>query len=305
MKTLRAVPLALLMVFAAEPSHGDFTGKGHVHVLSESKQVFVNSDCRFTATCDLKRFTLTALTYEVWFSDDPEHPTHGNGVIMEYETDSVAALERYAIVQFKKGCVYYSSKNRDGSVRRIVGDRVPSFGADIPFCFPRWVIDSQDVDPVYNSDPGYGRFYLLRWNKPGSYDHRTQKYYGTAKPKKPVVYMTDYPAGAFVTATGARNVALSFNNCIYRAGDVPAVTRRDDLHFAEPIHCFQWQSVFVYDFAQDRFQTRLAGVPWWEVPKKRIDWHLLMLLTVLCIAVTLLACRRLARCSRRGTELKL
>ena len=71
----------------------------------------MNPDCRSTYTCDLKRFTLTTSVYEVWFSDDPNYPTYGNGVIMEYETDSVDALEKYAIVQFIKGCVFDSSKN--------------------------------------------------------------------------------------------------------------------------------------------------------------------------------------------------
>ena len=89
------------------------------------------------------------------------------------------------------------------------------------------MIDSQDTDPAYNSDPEYGRFYLLRWNKPGSYDNRTQKYYGAEKPQAPVVYMADYPAGAFVTGTGVRNVALQFNTCIYKASDVPTETRRE------------------------------------------------------------------------------
>jgi len=221
----------------------------------------LNPVCPSTDTCDLKRFTLTKLVYEVWFSDDPIHPTYANGVIMEYETDSVDALENYAIVQFKKGCVFYSSKNSEGKIHRKVGDTVLSFGKYIPFCFPQRVIDSQDTDPAYNSDPEYGRFYLLRWNKPGSYDNRTRKYYGAEKPKLPVVYMTDYPAGAFVTGTGVRNVALEFNTCIYKASNVPADTRRDGIDFAKPSTCFEWQSVYVYDFDKGGFQTRLANVP--------------------------------------------
>ena len=106
------------------------------------------------------------------------NPTYGNGVIMEYETDSVGAIEKYAIVQFIKGCVFNSSKNSDRKIKRNVGSTVPNFGEDIPYCFSDWVIDSQDTDPAYNSDPEYGRFYLLRWNKPGSYDSRTDKFYG-------------------------------------------------------------------------------------------------------------------------------
>ncbi|MBI2364123.1 MAG: hypothetical protein HYV01_03840 [Deltaproteobacteria bacterium] len=257
----------------------------------------MNPDCRSSGTCDLKRFTLATSVYEVWFSDDPKYPTYGNGVIMEYETDSVEALEKYAIVQFKKGCVFYSSKTRKGRIRRNVSDTVPSFGEDIPFCFPKWVIDSQDTDPAYNSDPEHGRFYLLRWNKRGSYDDRTQKFYGAEKPKNPVVYMTDYPAGAFVGGTGVKNVALEFNTCIYRASDVPAETRRDDIHFAKPVTCFEWQNVYVYDFNSGRFQTQLAGVPWWEEPDRRVNRYAVAIFIALFIALALVAFSRLGRSS--------
>jgi hypothetical protein len=207
----------------------------------------------------------------------------------------VDALEKYAIVQFKKGCVFYSSKDRQGKIERNVNDAVPSFGENIPFCFPRWVIDSQDTDPAYNSDPEYGRFYLLRWNQPGSYDERTQNYYGIEKPKIPVAYMADYPAGAFVTATGVRNVALEYKTCVFKARDVPAETRREDMHFAKPITCFEWQNVYVYDFAEGRFQTQLAGVPWWEEPDRRVNRYVFVLFAVLMALALVLLWRTRAK----------
>ena len=271
MKNYFSISFILLVSFLAANAYGDFTGKGHVHTHSETKQLFLNPACHSTDSCDLKRFTLTKVVYEVWFSDDPIYPTYGNGVIMEYETDSIAALENYAIVQFKKGCVFHSSKNGAGKIDRNISDVVPSFGENIPFCFREWVIDSQDTDPAYNSDPDYGRHYLLRWNKPGSYDNRTQKFYGAQKPRKPVVYMTDYPAGAFVTGTGVKNVALEFNTCIYKAIDVPAKARREDINFAKPITCFEWQNVYIYDFAKASFQTDLAAAPKWEEPAERAE----------------------------------
>jgi hypothetical protein len=287
-----------LVCFLAQTSYGHFTAKGHVHTLSETKQVFLNSDCSSTASCDLKRFTLTTSVYEVWFSDDPNYPTYGNSVIMEYQTDSVAALENYAIVQFKKGCVFYSSKTRGGKIKRNVAETVPSFGESVPFCFPQWVIDSQDPDPAYNSDPEVGRFHLLRWNKPGSYDERTQRFYGVQKPKVPVVYMADHPSGAFVSRIGVKNVALEFNTCIYKANDVPAETRRDDINFANPITCFGWQNVYVYDFDQEKFETNLADLPEWEEPSALIekrqeptvptDLYLMVIFITLFIALTLL-----------------
>jgi hypothetical protein len=73
--------------------------------------------------------------------------------------------------------------------------------------------------------------------------------------------MADYPAGAFVTGTGVKNVSLEFKTCIYKASDVPAETRRDNTDFAKPINCFGWQNVYVYDFDNGRFQTNLADVP--------------------------------------------
>jgi len=271
-------------------SYADFTGKGHVHTLAETTQVFLNPDCRASDSCDLKRFTLTQAKNEIWFSDNPDHPTHSNGVIMEYETDSIAALEKYAIVQFKKGCVFDTHQNHDGKIERKITDTVASFGEQVPFCFQRWVIDSQDRDPAYNSDPDYGRFYLLRWNKPGTYDNRTQKYYGEEKPQTPVVYLADYPAGAFISRTSVRNVALEFNTCIYKAAEVPRETSRNNLNFAKPITCFEWQNVYVYDFAKARFQSDLAALPSWGVePPLAITTQRSLLIVTLLMFITLMS----------------
>lgn len=303
MKQCFCAAFVVWISFLQGVSRADFTGSGHVHTHSETKQVFLNPDCRATDSCDLKRFTLTKAVNEIWFSDNPDHPTYSNGVIMEYETDSVAALENYAIVQFKKGCVFDSYRNPEGKIRRMMTDTVASFGEQVPFCFRQWVIDSQDRDPAYNSDGARGRFYYLRWNHPGSYDNRTQKYYGAKRPKTPVVYMADYPAGAFISRTAVRNVALEFNTCIYKARDVPAQTSRNDLEFAKPITCFAWQNVYVYDFAKARFENNLASIPSWDeppvaVPSKR---NLLGIAALMALALAILL--GLAKLRRRKTAL--
>ena len=295
MKKFICYSFIFLIAFLEGNSYGDFTGIGHVHTLSETKQVFLNPDCRATDTCDLKRFTLTSLVHEIWFSDDPNYPTYGNGAIMEYETDSVDTIEKYAIVQFVKGCVFDSSKNRQGKIIKNINYGVSSFGENIPLCFPEWVIDSQDTDPAYNSDPEYGRFYLLRWNEPGSYDTRTQQYYGAKKPNHPVVYMTDYPAGAFVTGTGVKNAALEFKTCIYKASDVPTATRRDNIKFAKPITCFEWQNVYVYDFDKAKFETHLADFPGREKPAARVNIFLVITFVTLLAALALVAYSRFGK----------
>ena len=283
MKRIFCSSVILLILFCARHVNANFTGIGHVHILTETKQVFLNTDCGFNDSCDLKRFTLTKAVHEIWFSDDQNYPTYSNGVIMEYETDSVDALEKYAIVQFKKGCVFDTFQREDGKIQRLVTDKVASFGERIPFCFNQWVIDSQDRDPAYNSDPDFGRFYLLRWNHPGSYDNRTQKYYGAEKPKRPVVYMADYPAGAFISRTSVRNVALEFNTCIFKSRDVPSQTSRTNLKFAKPINCFQWQNVYIYDFAKAKFQSDLAALPNWEEPPAPVDSDRRLLLVILLL----------------------
>ena len=301
MKQFPCSSCILLFSLLAAVAAADFTGRGHVHTLSETKQVFLNPDCQSTNSCDLKRFTLSKAVNEIWFSDNPRHPTYGNGVIMEYETDSVSAIENYAIVQFKKGCVFNTTQNPQGKIRRIVTDTVPSFGEQVLFCFQQWVIDSHDTDPAYNSDPDYGRFYFLRWNKRGSYDNRTQKYYGAVKPPAPVVYMADYPAGAFVTGTGVRNVALEFKTCIYKAVDVPSVTRREEIDFAKPINCFAWENVYVYDFGNAKFQTDLASVPRWEETNPPVNNYRLVLVVVLLIALSIVIFSRLVKLRGRQT----
>src|SRR5262245_39220169 len=295
MKRLFCLSFFLLGYAWASNSHAHFTEKGHVHTLSETQQVFWNSDCQSTDTCDLKRFTLTTSAYEVWFSDDPVSPTYANGVIIEYETDSVAALEKYAIVQFVKGCVFHGAKNAQGKITQDLSYVVSSFDESIPLCFPDWVIDSQDTDPAYNIDSEHGRFYLLRCNRPGSYDRQTQKYYGEEKPSVPVVYMTDHPAGAFVTKTGVKSAALEFNTCIYKARDVPKEARREYVKFAKPITCFPWQNVYVYDFDLAKFRTDLANIPrWWEEPP-RVNIYLLAVLVTLFIALALLVFSHLGK----------
>lgn len=134
MKKLLYFSFVFFILLRAGNSFGHFTGKGHVHILSETKQVFVNPNCQATDSCDLKRFALTTSVYEVWFSDDP-NPTYSNGVVMEYETASVDAIEKYAIVQFNKGCVFYSSKDGNGTISRNASVTVPSFGEKFLFVF--------------------------------------------------------------------------------------------------------------------------------------------------------------------------
>jgi hypothetical protein len=67
------------------------------------------------------------------------------------------------------------------------------------------------------------------------------------------------------------------------------------MHFAKPITCFEWQNVYVYDFAEGRFQTQLAGVPWWEEPDRRVNRYVFVLFAVLMALALVLLWRTRAK----------
>ena len=262
MKKLSLLAGFLLFMLIPVLSYAHFNGKGHVHDISKTVRTFFNPDCDTNGTCDLKRVSLIYKAYEVWFADDPDYPSYGNGIVIEYETDSVSSLEKFAVVQFIRGGAFYSSKNANGTIDKIIGTVTENFEETVQFFFPEWVIDSRDSDPAYNSDPDDGRFYYLRWNKVlGSYDNRTRQYYGAEKPNAPVVYLTDYPSGAFVGGMGAVSAAMEFKTCIYKASDVPVKTVRSDVYFAKPIICFEWQNIYIYDFDSGKFKTEQVDIP--------------------------------------------
>ena len=121
---------------------------------------------------------------------------------------------------------------------------------------------------------------------------------GTEKPKFPIVYMTDYPAGAFVTGTGVRNAALEFQTCIYKASEVPSETRRDDINFAKPIACLEWQNVYVYDFDKAKFQTHWADLPRREEPYTLVPVYLTEVFVILFTALALILFLRLRQVSQ-------
>jgi hypothetical protein len=105
--------------------------------------------------------------------------------------------------------------------------------------------------------------------------------------------MADYPHGAFVTGAGVKNAALEFKTCIYKATDVPRETRRDDIAFARPITCFEWQNIYVYDFAQGKFQTQLVDFPTGEEPRKRVNAFLIVMLASLFSGLAIVTIARL------------
>ena len=107
--------------------------------------------------------------------------------------------------------------------------------------------------------------------------------------------MADYPTGAYITGSGVKNVALEFSTCMYKASEVPTETRRENINFAKPLTCFEWENVYVYDFAKARFEANWAEVPKPKAPAMRIALYLLITLAILFIALALLTFSSLNR----------
>ncbi len=232
------------------------SSKSHVHDVASETQTFLNTDCRETDTCDLKRFSLYVNRHEVWLSDDPD-PVYGTLVIAEYETDLMESLENYVFVQFVRGCVFDTVKLPDGGLEKSFGNRTPQFGEDKFACHPEWDIDSEDKDPVYYSRVGQPRHYYYMWgNFKNSNKVSDVKIYGEEKPAEPKLYVYDSPLKAFSQGNFAKNASYEFRTCIYRTKDVPAETEQGNINFAAPIHCFNWRHSYIYNHDLGVFESK-------------------------------------------------
>lgn len=215
-------------------------------VVSQSSQVFNNTNCSDTDTCDLLQVRYKAEDYEIWVGDSM---SYGTRLFAHYVTDSVEALENYAFVQFIKGCRFYSSAN--GEI--FLGMTDMNFGKMTTVDYKNWTIESIDTDPIYFST-SKSRHFSYKWNSvQGSVDRNTEKYYGIEKPHYPELYITDIPGPAFYMNKNAKNTPLAFKTCLYKTVDVPRETTPDDINFAEPLYCFYWYSSWIYDHDAERF----------------------------------------------------
>ena len=222
-------------------------------ILRHEDFVFENKDCETSQTCSLKRVKYVVEDYKTGFSGEYRY---GTRLFAKYETSLVRNLEQFAFVQFMKGCVYFT-RAKDGMVLPRYRITVRNFGKDKKFQFSRWVVDSDWDDPIYSSVNGSSfRHYNCRWNKvPGSLQPKTEKLYKkNSQPPFPELYVIDRPAGAFVVEGVARNISLQFKICIYRTWDVPKRTTPENIDFAQPINCFEWDSSFIYNHEAGEFE---------------------------------------------------
>jgi hypothetical protein len=191
----------------------------------------------------------------------------GTRTFAQFSTGKMEDLRKFGLVQFIRGCKFTSCQMADGSVQSRVDDVVPSFGELVDFRFHDFVIDSDDVDPLYNSpDPSEGveRLGYYRWNSvPGSFDPATEHYLRDQAPTKPSLYVSDRFGVAYFNdqAKCAHNLSMQFRMCIYGIGDIPLKGQRTQTDFATPIGCLDWSSSWIYDHALGKFQKSADLAP--------------------------------------------
>jgi hypothetical protein len=261
---------------------------GPLDFYPEKLQVWKNKDCRANQTCDLKAVRMSV---QRWRADYT--PRYGEGaynfgdtMTFSYETKTAAGLEKYAMVQYVKGCVY-GSFVRDGKVRNFFSYARFSHNATLRehtsiWMQKDWIIDSDDKDPVYNSPfpEDYqtmkrpSRHGLYRWNSmrnfdtnqvPTSQEASTERYYGQSAPQNNKLYVTDRPGTAFTgyqivdgeNIHTAKNISLDFRACLYKIEDIPlSVDDMGDKVFIEnPVKCFDWKSRNVYNWDKKQYET--------------------------------------------------
>lgn len=223
-----------------------------VKTTQEKTQTWINHHCKETGTCDLKSLSLTQSEYQVTLK---ESIAFGTRMVSEYKTTHVDSLEKYGLAQFIKGCQFSSNgRKKELNIDRNWGQGISNF------VHRQWVLDRVSSDPL---DWGFDdnspiRHFFYRWNSTSnSHEKETQHYYGKERPSQPALYVRDLPGTAFEMDGDAKNISLQFKVCIYKTEDVPLHVNAEDLNFAKPLACLNWNSSWIYNHEQGKFEQPL------------------------------------------------
>jgi len=190
-------------------------------------------------------------------SDGHHESTDGSQIYAWYRTKDTKDLEEFVFVQFIKGCVYDTFMKGNQVEAQWNVDR-QFFGKRHPFIHPEWVVDSIDTDPVYWSmeDKVPSRHFALQWGiADGIFPTRLLDfpYFGEEKPTSPRLFILDTPKSGGLRwnpwgkISIATNASLRLKTCLYRKDEVPNSVQPEEIHFATPIVCMEWDNSYVYD----------------------------------------------------------
>lgn len=218
-------------------------------------------DLKFTPTEDseLQEFRVTVENYKVNFTEGGS--SHGSKMIASFKTKDKRELDAFAVVQYIKGCKYEMiGRGERTEVNRSVARDF--FDEVIPFLHKDWVIDSVDLDPIYNSTNEMRHAYY-RWNSVmDSQAEETERFYFQEAPSNNRLYVRDMPGTSSVTeypemdAYFATNTSLKFKTCIFKTEDVPSRVSSPEVDLTDrAIKCFEWDSSFIYNAQTKRFES--------------------------------------------------
>jgi hypothetical protein len=239
------------------------TGFTREEVYIQSKEKCIKFD-----SCDLKQIIFRTNDGSLKRESKDDLDMYWTKMYASYVTSSLAEIEKYAFVQFIRGCVFTSVMLPGGKVETLFN--VVRVHGDVPegkmlFRHPDWVVDSNDEDPVYSSDTSISdnRHFLYQWTLPhGAWnpDLAQGNLYGEKQVTFPQLYVTDRPTSAVLFSDGsAQNSSLEFRVCLYKTADIPKNGAGSDIDFAQPIKCFEWEQSYVYDHLSQSW-TRPHGV---------------------------------------------
>lgn len=216
------------------------------------KILYLNKDCKKNGTCDLVKVEYRVEDFTQVSKWGKEY---GTRIFVSYTTKKVADLTEYVIVQFIEGCMFKTERMTYGDIlaRHTIGRHY--FNGYQIFVHPHWQIDSIDDNPVYFSVKGKPLHYCYRWNtKSGSTEKKTERLYGKTKPSRPTLYVFGHLGPAGNKGNEAGNISLRIRTCLYKTADVPKIARPDEIDFGTPIHCYEWDSSYIYNFKKGKYE---------------------------------------------------
>jgi hypothetical protein len=241
-------------------------------------------------TCGLKRFSL--LTTRDRAKDGNEY-NRDTSMAALLDVSDPSCLREYGVVQFIRGCSYEIYRNDAKGINSLDFTDYQSYGQDIPFVMPDWIVDTIDVDPLYDSysDPDATPAKRMNWYSSPNHpitleknstslaaartvffnEYEKAKYYDFLENipdgLRTQIFTTDMPGGGFYSPDmgGGTEVvdvsSLQFMTCVYHLKDIPMTGSPASFTTPEnlggPMQCFSWQSNVRFD--QDKREFTYAN----------------------------------------------
>ncbi len=222
------------------------------HRLTHENGLFA---CARNGSCDLQGAELTVTEHRFSYPGSEDNPTFRTSMELRYQTRTVEDLRKFAVVQFIRGCHYATERMPDGTISKHIGRQREFFGAREPFRHRDWVVDSVDVDPMFNNmtpgdqaQHGPDRHGLYRVDG-GGFAYQTQ-------PTTPFLAVRDLPSGVSRSFLGEEAVSLEFKACLFMTQDVPVEATPTQLRPEEALFCLNWQSKWSYDYEAGEYKRR-------------------------------------------------